>query len=122
MVGFHTPTLKVEIREGAQTEYGTPVPVVIVELDERLTGRLQDAFMFRLAAEVSMFSLEEAWGIHPGRFSLMGKGNPHRAILKLELADGTMEEAERGAAVLRRAVANLKKNNEALVRLVFTGK
>lgn len=101
MAVLKKPAMTVELRTG---EYGTPAPVVVVDIDERAHWRLCEAFMFRLASAVSMLSISESWIVEVGRINPMGAGRPQRAILKLELGDGTMEEAKRGVMALRQAV------------------
>lgn len=114
------PSYKVVLREGAQTEYGTPTPVLIVEVPQECHHRLAMALLYRVAAAVEMLSVQEAWSMTiPSGFGLMGNGNRLRAVLKLELNDGTIAEAQRGVAILGRAAYTMAL--EVWVALHFQG-
>lgn len=102
------PNYKAVLRHGAETEYGVPTPVLIVEVDEATHPRLGMALLHRLACAIEMASLNENWTLEMGSgFSLMGAGQPHRSYIKLSLADGTIEEALRGMTVLETAAATM---------------
>ena len=115
MAVLNKPVMRVELRQGAQTEYGTPTPVVVVEFDERMHWRAGQAFMHWLAAEIDLLSVSEQWSAQLGHVSPMGKGRPQRAVLKLELGDGTIEEAMRGMTMLEHAVAAMATDKRAAI-------
>lgn len=102
------PAFKAVLRQGADTEYGTPTPVLIIEVPEETHHRLAMALVYRVASAISMGGLNENFSlVLPSGFSLMGGNQPKRAVIKLELNDGTIEEALRAMTVLEVASGTL---------------
>lgn len=104
--------MKVELRTGAQTEYGTPQPVVVVEFDEQMHWRAGQAFLHWVAAEIELRSIPERWIVQLGAIGSQGRKRPQRAVVKLELADGTQEEAERAVTVLQAVVQEIRGQDQ----------
>ena len=110
MAILHKPVMRAELREGAQAEYGAQTPMVVVEFDEHMHWRAGDAFLHWLAAEIALLSIAEQWSVQLGHVSMMGAGRPLRAVVKMELADGTHDEAVRCMAMLEKAVAAIAEH------------
>lgn len=121
MAVLNKPVMRVELREGAKTEYGTPEPVVMVEFDKQMHWRAGEAFLHYLAAEISVRSIREQWGVQLGAIMSQGKGRPQRATVRMELADGTHNDAVRCIAMLKQAVAAISKDKNVAV-LFQTGR
>jgi hypothetical protein len=116
------PEIKVDIREGSQTEYGTPEPVARLVFAST-HYRAAHATLLRLAAEVQMLSIDTNWGVmvSDGISVLGAEGGVDFSCgtVKLSLDEGTHAEAVRGSEVLAQAVAKIKKSE--WFRTMFQG-
>lgn len=119
---LNKPAIKVEIREGSKTEYGTPEPVVRVVFADT-NYRAAKAALLHLSAEVEMLSINAGWSVSISEgISILGsRENVHYSvgIVKLSLESGTHDEALRGEVILKKAVAQLTASN--WFRLTFQG-
>lgn len=107
------PEIKIEIREGARTEYGYPEPVARVVFAD-IHWRAAKATMLRLAAEIEMLSIDQPFGVASDfSIEILGAHENHAysvGVIKLSLDQGTHAEAVRGEEVLHEAVNRLEKS------------
>lgn len=100
--------IRVELREGAETEFGTLTPAAVLTFADGLSYRLCAGYMHRLAAVVEELSLADQWIVNISGVGYLGTGRGSQATLSLELGLGTQDEANRGIMVLGLAIKQIR--------------